>query len=370
MKKFTQTWQTNWTKKLSRYIPIIVVAVVFGGLGTILLLTSHAATPVASVEAENGTVSAAASKITDSTASGTSAIKFGSGSGGGTAGCQAAANTPGGSDGLGGCFPGAFNTGYPHGLAGDTRTPVTLTSYTGPCSITTDNTVIDSKNISNCNNDGLFIYAKNVTIKNSLVNTEVYENSDTASITLMDTEVVGGNQYTFPAIGGANNVTAIRVNSHGGEHSIHCYSNCDVEDSWLHDQFEAGSGPHQNGFLSNGGSHFIISHNSLFCATSGCTADLSFTDDSTTYDATIDKNLFVASPTSSYCIDPSSVPSKNNPMYQIAVTNNVFQHGANNKCGFYGPIYGWDTPNNNPGTSGYQNVWDNNKWDNGATLTP
>lgn len=58
------------------------------------------------------------------------------------------------------------------------------------------------------------------------------------------------------------------------------------------------------------------------------------------------------------------------PLYQFTVTNNVFKRGANNKCATYGPVYAWDTPNNNPGTSGYLNVWSNNKWEDGVVLNP
>src|SRR5882757_1004664 len=165
--KKVNSWFRNVIDRMpSSALDVLLFVVAFSGLGTWLLTSTHAATPTASFEAENGTISSAASNVLDTTASSNHAVKFGSGSGGGTANCQAPANKPGGPDGLGGCFPGAFNTGYPHGLAGDTRTPVTLTNYTGSCSITVNNTVIDSKNINNCSADGLFIYAQNVTIKN------------------------------------------------------------------------------------------------------------------------------------------------------------------------------------------------------------
>ncbi len=91
MRKFTQSWQTNWNKKLSKYVPVLAVIVVFGGLGTAFLLNTHAATPTASSEAENGTVSSAASKVSDTTASAGQTIKFGSGSAQ-TLNCAPAAN--------------------------------------------------------------------------------------------------------------------------------------------------------------------------------------------------------------------------------------------------------------------------------------
>jgi hypothetical protein len=58
------------------YRPLVVV-LVFAVVGSVLLLTSRAAVPVAFFEPENGTVSGA-SVINDATASGAKAVKFGS----------------------------------------------------------------------------------------------------------------------------------------------------------------------------------------------------------------------------------------------------------------------------------------------------
>src|SRR5882757_5535845 len=85
MPRFPQKLQINSSKSLSgKYLPLLAVVVVFGGLGTALLLTSHAATPTANLEAENGIVSSAATKVSDTTASGDQAVKFGSSGGGST----------------------------------------------------------------------------------------------------------------------------------------------------------------------------------------------------------------------------------------------------------------------------------------------
>src|SRR5882757_9725611 len=62
---------------MNRYMSVLAVVVVFGGLGTWLLAGSHASTSTASVETENGTVSSVASNVTDITASGSHAVKFG-----------------------------------------------------------------------------------------------------------------------------------------------------------------------------------------------------------------------------------------------------------------------------------------------------
>lgn len=64
----------------------ITAIAAFAVVGSILLVSSHAATPTASIEAEGGAVSSAASVISDSTASGSRAVKFGTSTGGGGTG--------------------------------------------------------------------------------------------------------------------------------------------------------------------------------------------------------------------------------------------------------------------------------------------
>ncbi len=62
---------------LQKWTPMLLVAVVFGMVGAYVLISSRAATPVASLEGEMGTVSSPATKISDTTASGGQAVKFG-----------------------------------------------------------------------------------------------------------------------------------------------------------------------------------------------------------------------------------------------------------------------------------------------------
>src|SRR6185436_13657010 len=90
------------------------------------------------------------------------------------AACVGSVNSPGGADVWGGCWPGPHNTGYPRGLSGDARASVTLTSYTGPTTISKCGVVIDSKIVSGdivvtAGNGSHSPDAPCVTIKNSLV---------------------------------------------------------------------------------------------------------------------------------------------------------------------------------------------------------
>lgn len=61
----------------SKQLPTVAFAAVFGALGIITLIGSHAATPTASLETENGTLSANAVVVHDAAASGGTAVRFG-----------------------------------------------------------------------------------------------------------------------------------------------------------------------------------------------------------------------------------------------------------------------------------------------------
>ncbi|WP_170111000.1 DUF4082 domain-containing protein [Antricoccus suffuscus] len=254
-------------------------------------------------------------------------------------------------------FPGPSNTGVPAGVA--------LTPYSGPCTITTPNTVIDAKAIS-CD---LVIAAPNVQISRSTTK-HIDSDSDSASVSITDSEVDGGTSET-PAVG-YSNITMKRVNVHGARVSVLCGSNCSISDSWLHSQYMApGSDWHVNGYVSNGGSNVLVQHNTIACDVQdnsnggGCTGPAaSFGDFAPLSNITYDNNLFVASP-GGYCLAAGLNPSKpygSNPT-GIVVTNNVFQRGNNGKCGAFGAATSFPA-----GGSG--NVWSNNSWDDGKILNP
>jgi len=70
--------------KKTNHLTLSLVVVVVAIVGTISLVISHAATPIVSITANSGTLSGAASVITDSTASDGRAVEFGSGGSGTT----------------------------------------------------------------------------------------------------------------------------------------------------------------------------------------------------------------------------------------------------------------------------------------------
>lgn len=266
--------------------------------------------------------------------------------------CPNAANTPGGSDGAGGCWPYAGNTGVPAGT--------TLTTYTGPCSISGNNVVIDSK-IIDCG--GMQVFGTNLIIRKSQMAADtILVNAPTASVTVEDSDINGSDAIIASV--GDRNVTVRRSDIQGSQHGINCYGNCTVEDNWIHDLHDgAALGWHQNAFISNGGSDMTVRHNSLAC-TGGCTADLALLPDDDLDNIAVDHNLMVAAPTAAYCFYGGGTDgAKPGTASNIVVTNNVWQRGANNQCATFGPVTYFDV-------NATGNVWTNNKWADGAVMNP
>jgi hypothetical protein len=357
---------------LNRAVPFIALTLAVGA--AVVVISMAAGTPIA-FEPESGTLAAGATTTSITGQSGSGAVKFA------TAGtptptaspgaCTSAIHTPGGPDGMGGCWPGPNTTGYPHGLPGDPRTPVSLTAYTGPCTITTAGTVIDSKTI-NC---GIDVRAANVTIKNSKINGSIFiAAGQSFSVSISDVEIDGGNNAGTDISEGG--YTATRLDIHGGNRSGYCASNCSWTDSYVHGQFKDLSGTfHESGLRMEQNGTF--QHNTISCDApevppeGGCSADVSgYGDFATIQNNTFDKNLFVGGNDLSYCVYAGSSPSKPYPnANHIVFSNNIWQRGTRPSergtfvCGYYGPVS--DFNSTAPG-----NVWTNNKWDDGTNVAP
>lgn len=263
-------------------------------------------------------------------------------------------------------FPGPEDTGVPDG--------VQLSPYTGPCQITTDDVVIEAKTV-NCSLD---IRAANVLVSNSKLNGPVILDTDLAgadrwSLTLQDSEVDGGTSQI--AAVSAGNTTILRADIHGGQTSVQCGEkarSCVVRDSWLHGQYlPPGSDWHLGGFLSNGGMNIELTGNTLACdaapttADGGCTGNLNLLPDFAPIShVTIDGNLFIANPGSSYCTYGGDSASKPFPdADNVVYSNNVFERGSNGQCAAYGPVTSFDV-------AGTGNLWINNRWDDGSPVLP
>ena len=307
--------------------------------------------------------------------------------------CVGAANSPGGADPWGGCWPGPQNTGYPHGLPGDTRKPVTLTAYTGPTTIRSCGVVIDSKIVTG----DVLIQAGNgstskdkpcVTIRNSLVKGVIFSEEGRFGPTVVtDTEVAPEGLSWWENVGRTNMFVA-RVNSHGSQGVIKCEQNCEAVDSWVHGMVLGGA-YHYNAFGSNGMSSgsFVIRHNWASCgdwtaqddktADAGCSAAIGFYGDfDPIRNITIDRNYLVGTSQSGnktssdtdrqagYCLNPGYYPGKPNPApSNVKVTSNVFGRGDSGKCGVFGPTNSLNKVGDPKG-----NTWSDNRWVDGVAI--
>jgi hypothetical protein len=148
--------------------------------------------------------------------------------------------------------PGPSNTGVPAGT--------TLTSYTGPHTITEAGTVIDSKDVRGA----LVIKAKNVVIRNSKIHDDPQADAGiyvtgSGSATITDSEI-----YNFPVGITYSNFTAIRVDLHDITFDgLKMSSDARLQDSWIHDA-QPTSDAHWDGVqVQNGVTNTVIQGNNI-----------------------------------------------------------------------------------------------------------
>ena len=203
------------------------------------------------------------------------------------------------------------------------------------------------------------------------------------AISVATSDIDGGNQSDHSATGTDNpsnitsgfNLTITRSDIFGGKDSVECGGNCYIADSYLHGQHSYG-GAHIQGFLSSGGSHMVLKHNSIACdpptapqAGGGCTADVAlFGDFAQVRDVVVDNNQFIAGMLSTYCVYAGYQPGKNYPVSSgVIVQNNVFGRGTNGKCGEAGPVTSYSSNSGNTWTG---NVWQGSGGVPGSTVAP
>jgi hypothetical protein len=310
-----------------------------------------------------------------------------------TSTCQGnAANTPGGPDAFGGCFPGAWNTG-PNAPSGS------MSTYSGSCTITAANVTIDSK-VVNCSPLFVSSTASGLTVSNSYVNGGVIQPSGSASFTVADSLI--DNAVSYPACGdgsctaglyacgdpnnattdcgvGYQNFTVLRTEIINSNRAAYCQSTCTIQDSYFHGTNlwpDVTNLAHASSVRNEQG--LTLRHNALGCdyqgpfpnGELGCSADMSgYPDFAPVKNATIDKNLFLSNNVGAgFCAyggGTAGKPFSNDATNatNIVFTDNVFQRGANGRCGDFGHVTDYIS-----GRTG--NVWTNNLFDNGTTAPP
>lgn len=343
--------------------------ILFAVVGTVLLFNSKAATPFASLEPENGSLSRPDLAINDTTASGGRAVQF------------AAAPAPSsgictGRDASGGVpadkFPGAACTGVPPGV---TLIPIPATGpgfYTdqfGYIIVDQPGTVLDSYDFNKC----IRVYANNVTIKNSRIRCADYfiikpfidSTTKFTGTTVTDTEIDGINDTSDGNIGiKGPGLKLSRLNIHSfSAKAVQLENDSILEDSYIHDS--ACQPPlHQSGIGTNGGyNNIIMRHNNVDLKPNGdCISGgiSNYHDFGTTDNLLMERNLINADNT---CMKTGVVHAVNGAANStnVRVFNNTFGRKYFPECAYYGPVGNW--------AEGGGNVWSGNVWGDGAAAT-
>jgi hypothetical protein len=248
-----------------------------------------------------------------------------------------------------------------------------MSAYSGPCTITTPNTVMDSK-VIRCD---ISSRSTGLVIRNSYVYGEV-----SGSGFRVEDSIINGiksNGYACNDCGvQGSNFTVVRTEFVNTSRGAWCENTCTIEDSYVHGTtLNPASGAHAGGFRVE--QNTTLRHNTISCdytgpynvnPETGCSADITgYPDFVPIHDNTIENNLLMSNNSGiGYCVyggGSASKPFSGDPSNATSIVfrNNVFQRGANGKCGSYGPVTDFK-----PGRSG--NVWSNNTWDNGGTVSP
>lgn len=260
---------------------------------------------------------------------------------------------------ISGDWPGEHNTGVPSGTV--------LTTYTGPQTIRTANTVIANAVV----NGTLLVEAPGVQIINSQLNGGVDlrdPRSTSASYTIVDSSVHIGDNLNTGLMRG--NFYANRVEITGGRRSVYCEYNCTIENSWVHDQGgDPGGDAHFSGIRM--GERTTVRHNTITCEAlrgpgTGCSAGLTgYGDFGPVQENLIENNIFLGG-SSTVCAYGGSSGDDGSKPYGHLTNNvrfigNVFVRGATGRCGNISAVMSFDPTR--PG-----NAWSGNTWDDGAPI--
>ena len=343
-------------------------------MAVLISVSAYGATNVfGDYEVETGSKTANVSIVTDVSASNGSAVKFG-----GTVigACPVSTQfAPGGPDPWGGCWAGEANTGVPDG--------VSLSTYNGPCTITTHNTVINAQLITNC--DRLDIRANGVRITNSRIIGGLEALDAPSTVYVADSEVHGpkdaqGNPILPFRVVRAAHMTFLRSEVTGGHGTFYCELDCLLENSIFHKQ--------GTDWAEGGQTHFsavrmdetlTLRHSTIICEAgrprpgTGCSASLTGYPDSgfgPVNNNLIERNLFIGNRGggATMCAYGGATPGKphsndpTNATYIRFISNRFVRAGAQ-YCGNLGTILHFDALRTG-------NQWTDNLYDTGEVVNP
>lgn len=350
-------------------ISVVVSVVLFAGIGTAFLLASHAATPTVSFETENGTITSVASVLTDATASGGQAVKFGAN---GSAIPALCAN--GGTylwSNLETCgWPGPTNTGAVASQCPGGVLTVNSGSASRTITVSTAGATISCQNITGCLN----ITAANVMVTNVKIacnsgKTGTAANG-TAAIFVDDGASATVNHVEINAMNGVHSciwhqgtsLSVTAVNCYGADDGIFSWADTSyssttgdhftIADSYFHDFTIKTSNGHVDGYQTEGAGNGLIDHNTYLMTSDSGNND---TDSAvaiwdslkSSHDITVQDNLIAGGGFSMYAedYDPSEAsPAGGASVTNIVYTGNKFSNHLFGCVGLYGVWY----PRGNP----------------------
>jgi hypothetical protein len=304
---------------------LVVFATIFAAIGGYIIYSSFAAGFTTSFEAESTTKNSPATSVSDTNASGGSALKF---QGAGSSSCPLPA------------FPSASCTGVPAGTQ--------LTTVSGDLRVSTNNTIVDSKNVTGC----ILVEATGVTIKNSRAacvwaNNTAAQTPANGPVTVQDSEINCGNVDGGGHFGtgvGPQNLSMLRVNIHGCENGASVDRNFILRDSYVHDLFH-GPTTHTDGIETGSPStNLTFDHNTIYAFNTGCaypnsgtcngTSALNIlTDGTTVADVVISNNLMAGGAHTLYCPIPSTARmSITGNHFSTIYSPNVGEYDASQDC--------------------------------------
>jgi hypothetical protein len=257
---------------------------------------------------------------------------------------------------------------------------VALTPYDGPCTITVDDTVIDSRRMS-CN---VTIRARGVVIRNSYITGPVeirpQDLDGVSGVSIGDyplsrySLLIEDSEIHIGPMGATGlqrgNYIARRIEITGGGRSAFCDWGCTIEDSYIHGQ-QPPPNPqyvHMSGVRM--GQNLVLRHNTVSCEgersepNNGCSASRTgYGDWAPVQNNLIISNIFYGRDGggATFCVRGGTNADKpfGNDANNVRFISNVFVRGSNGKCGEFDSNASFDPTR--PG-----NVWRDNVWDDGT----
>jgi hypothetical protein len=294
---------------------MLIFALAFVVVGAVLLLSTHAAGPTASLEAESSSITSPAAIVSDLNASKGSALKFQAGGSSGS--CPLPA------------YPDETCTGVPAGT--------TLTTVNGDVTLSTAGEVYQNKLVKG----QIIVRAPNVTIKNTKImlgtnGADAGIDSESTGLLIQDVEVDCGMQIGHTGITWGN-YTALRANVHGCDNAIWAEQNATIQDSYEHDEipYDPVRDPHTDGVqVPSGAANITIKHNRLYgnYIDQNSFGNSAITNGSGESNILIQDNLLAGGGYTLYC----------GPGTNFRVINNHFSTIFVSSIGGYGPWFGCD----------------------------